>query len=597
MRRGQRLVNAAACIDRAHVRRSVYAARASFGFEVEVPGGVIMSIARFPQGTRPFLLALLALSCMAPSTGAQSAVAPSASQSASEQARDPEAWPDVALVQIDGRTLFPVAGLYTHPAAERARAIADRISKAAEARADSSDTLTFAEAELGTQIFAGDRLMLLVSEADARLEDLPRVHVASIRRMQIRQAIEAYRSERSRDRLVGAAIRAAGATVLLVVLLLLLAWLRRRIGNAAQLLVRTRVKDVKIQSLEILRAESLHKAIEGSIGAVRVVAVLVLLFLYLNYILSLMPWTRALAHGMLGYVLDPVRTMGKGLIDYLPNLLFLTVLALLMKLVLWLLRLITTSIARGVVKLPSFHAEWAWPTYGLVRFGVVALMLVIAFPYIPGSSSPAFQGVSIFVGVLFSLGSSSLMGNLVAGYSLVYWRALRVGDRVQIGDVLGEVVEMRHMVTHLRTPKNEEVVIPNSLILSGKIVNYSSLAKERGLILHTTVGIGYEVPWRQVEAMLLVAAGRTRSLLAEPKPFVLQRGLGDFAVTYELNAYTDSPLRMLASYNELHGNILDVFNEHGVQIMTPAYEGDPPEPKVVSKENWHASPATPPSSS
>lgn len=555
-----------------------------------------MSTARFPRGALPFVLALLPLACFAPATSAQSVAPPPASPAAGEQARDPEAWPDIAMVQIDGRTLFPVAGLYTHPADERARIIADRIAKAASARADSSDTLTFVEADLGTQILAGDRLMLMVSEADARLEHLPRAQVAAIRRMQIRQAIESYRSERSRDRMIAAAGKAAGATALLVGLLLLIAWLRRRIGNAAQLLVRTRVKDVKIQSLEILRAESVVRAIEGSIGVARVVAVLLLLFLYLDYVLSLMPWTRALAHGMLGYVLDPLRTLGKGLIDYLPNLLFLTVLALLMKFVLWLLRLVTTSIARGVVKLPSFHAEWAWPTYGLVRFGVVALALVIAFPYIPGSASPAFQGVSIFVGVLFSLGSSSLMGNLVAGYSLVYWRALRIGDRVLIGDVLGEVVEMRHMVIHLRTPKNEEVVIPNSLVLAGKIINYSSLAKERGLILHTTVGIGYEVPWRQVEAMLLMAAGRTRSVLSDPKPFVLQRGLGDFAIQYELNAYTHDALRMLASYNELHGNILDVFNEHGVQIMTPAYEGDPSEPKVVSKENWHTSPAKPPSS-
>ena len=555
-----------------------------------------MSPARFPQVTPPFLIALLSLACLVPPARAQSPAPPAGPPTAADQARDPEAWPDVALVQVDGRTVFPVAGLYTHPAGERARVIAERIAKAASARAGSSDSLTFAEVDMGTQILAGDRVMLIVSEADARIERLPRAQVASIRRMQIRQAIEAYRGERSRDRMISAAIRAAAATLLAVGLLMLLAWLRRRICSAAQHLVRTRVKDVKIQSLEILRAESIYRAIEGSIGATRVLAVLVLLFLYLDYVLSLLPWTRALAHGMLGYVLDPVRTMGTGFIQYLPNLLFLAVLGLLVKFVLWLLRLVTTSIERGVIKLPSFHSEWATPTYGLVRFGVVALALVIAFPYIPGSSSPAFQGVSIFVGVLFSLGSSSLMGNLVAGYSLVYWRVLRVGDRVQIGDVLGEVVEMRHMVTHLRTPKNEEVVIPNSLILSGKIVNYSSLARERGLILHTTVGIGYEVPWRQVEAMLLIAAGRTRSVLADPKPFVFQRGLGDFAVTYELNAYTDAPLRMLASYHELHTNILDVFNEHGVQIMTPAYEGDPSEPKVVSKENWHASPASPPSS-
>ena len=153
---------------------------------------------------------------------------------------------------------------------------------------------------------------------------------------------------------------------------------------------------------------------------------------------------------------------------------------------------------------------------------------------------------------------------------------------------------MRLLVTHLRTPKNEEVIVPNSTIVGTEVVNYSSMAKARGLILHTTVGIGYETPWRQVEAMLIEAARRTAGLLRDPAPFVLQTELGDFCVTYEINAYCDTPQRMRLLYAELHRNILDVFNEYGVQIMTPAYEGDPEQPKVVPKEQWYTAPAAPP---
>jgi small-conductance mechanosensitive channel len=275
---------------------------------------------------------------------------------------------------------------------------------------------------------------------------------------------------------------------------------------------------------------------------------------------------------------------------------FLAVLVLVTRYGLKLIRLFFDGVAAGTVVFRSFDPDWAVPTYRLVRILVVAFAVVVAYPYVPGSQTDAFKGVSIFIGIVFSLGSSSLIGNIIAGYSMTYRRAFRVGDRVRVGEHVGDVDKIRLMVTHLRTPKNEEIVIPNSQILSSEVVNYSTLARQHGLILHTTVGIGYEAPWRQVEAMLLEAADRTEGLLKEPRPFVLQKALGDFSVTYEVNAYCDTPHLMLAHYAALHRNILDVFNEYGVQIMTPAYEGDPAQPKVVSRSDWYLAPAKPPES-
>jgi small-conductance mechanosensitive channel len=242
-------------------------------------------------------------------------------------------------------------------------------------------------------------------------------------------------------------------------------------------------------------------------------------------------------------------------------------------------------------RISGFDADWAQPTYKIVRLLVVVFALVVAYPYIPGAESPAFRGLSLFFGILVSLGSSSTISNIIAGYSQAYRRMFKVGDRVRIDEVTGDVVEVRLLVTHLHTVKNEEVIVPNSKILSGDVVNFSSLARTRGLILHTTVGIGYETPWRQVAAMLRMAADRTTGLPKDPEPFVWQKSLGDFAVTYELNAYCGNAQAMSALYSDMHRNILDVFNEYGVQIMTPAYEGDPAEPKVVPKERWHALPA------
>jgi small-conductance mechanosensitive channel len=231
------------------------------------------------------------------------------------------------------------------------------------------------------------------------------------------------------------------------------------------------------------------------------------------------------------------------------------------------------------------------PTYGLVRGVAIAFALVVAYPYIPGSGTEAFKAVSILAGVLFSLGSSSVLSSIIAGYVMTYRRTFRVGDRVKIGDVDGDVEQIGLLVTRLRTLKNEEAVIPNSSILQTQVLNYSAHARENGVILHTKVGIGYEVPWRQVEAMLLLAADRTRGLLREPRPFVLQLDLADFCVNYELNVYCENPRQMLELYAELHRNVLDQFNEYGVQIMTPEYQRDPPEPKIVPRDQWYAAPA------
>ena len=263
----------------------------------------------------------------------------------------------------------------------------------------------------------------------------------------------------------------------------------------------------------------------------------------------------------------------------IPDLLILAIVYYLFRFALRLIRHFFEAVEQKTVTLAGFDADWALPTYKIVRFAVIAFGLIVAYPYIPGSQSAAFKGISLFVGVVFSLGSSTAVSNIIAGYMMTYRRVFKVGDRVKVGDVFGDVIATRLQVTHMLTLKNEEVTIPNSQILTGNVMNFSSMAGTRGLILYTTVGIGYETPWRQVEAMLLLAAERTPGLLKEPRPFILLKGLGDFAVTYELNVYCDKPHEIAWIYAELQRRILDVFNEYGVQIMTPAYRADTPEPK------------------
>lgn len=498
-----------------------------------------------------------------------------------------------APVVVDGLALFRVRGVSSYPAEERAAAIAARIGALARDAAVDPATVSVARVDGALRVQAGERFVLSVFEADARLESADPAELAANHARRVREAIERYRHDRGRAVLGRAALVAAAALAVAALLSFLLLRVGGRLEAALESRYRSRVRALGVQSFEILRADQVWHLLAVAVAFARGLGLLVAWGVALDVALGRFPWTRGLALDLGGLITRPLAVLASSTAAALPDLVFLAVLLLLTRWGLGLLRLFFDAVERGALRIGDFEPEWAVPTYKLARLGVIALVLVVAYPYIPGSQSPAFKGLSLFLGLLASLGSSSFIANTIAGYSMTYRRAFRVGERVRIGDVYGEVTDVRLQVTHVRTPKNEEIVVPNSLILGSSVVNYSRLAAERGLILHTTVGIGYETPWRQVEAMLLLAAERTPGLMKEPPPFVRQTALGDFAVTYELNVHCDAPQRMEALYTALHRNVLDVFNEYGVAIMTPAYEGDPPEPKLVRREDWYRAPAAP----
>ena len=522
---------------------------------------------------------------------AAAAVLPAAAQGTGGGGEVPDAEVPSVPVEVDGKVLFSVRGAVAYPAEKRAALIAGRIAAVAADRAFDPSALRIIEIGGIRAVMAGERRIIGVFTADAELESMTQEELANLYLAGIREAVVAYRQERSSQALARGLLRWLAATGALVVAVVALWWLHRRVDRGLERHLKARVQSVGISTFEIVRAERLWGLVRGLLRAVQVLGAIAALYFYLEYVLGLFPGSRGTANRLAEWVIGPVETMARGIVAVIPNLIFLAFLYLIVRWVLRTLRMFFEGVADGRVELGTFEREWAEPTYKLARIAVVGFGLVVAYPYIPGSSSAAFKGVSLFAGVVFSLGSSTAIANVIAGYSLTYRRAFKVGDRVRIGEVVGDVTAMRLQVTHLKTAKNEEAVVPNSTILSSAIINYTTLARSHGLLLHTTVGIGYETPWRQVEAMLLLAAERTPGLLAKPKPFVLQRALGDFCVTYELNAATDTPQRMLELYHLLHRNILDVFNEHGVQIMTPAYVADTPVPKVVPREQWHLAPA------
>lgn len=492
-----------------------------------------------------------------------------------------------ASVVIDGYTLFSVRGITSFPASKRVRLIEDRIENIAKNEAVSPDSIKIIKGEISDTIRINHTVLLNVFDVDAELEGINRGLFAEIIKGKIINAVHNYRNERKSEALLSKTFYAVGATVITILLVVILFWVMKKVTSTIEKRLKTRFEHLETRSFQLIKSSQVWVTVMGLVKTIKLLILLVILFLYVQYVLGLYPWTRFVSVSLLDLFLTPLSKIGTALLNFIPNLAFLIIIFLITRYVLKLIKLFFDGIGKGVITFSGFERDWAFPSYKIIRILFIVFAIIVSYPYIPGSDSDAFKGVSLFIGLLFSLGSSSIIGNLIAGYSMIYRRTFKPGDIVKIEDYLGQVIEVKIFVTKIRTFKNEEVIVPNSLILSSNVINYSSaLSSTKGIILHSTVGIGYETPWRQVEGMLKLAAERTEGLLKDPPPYVLQKALGDFAVNYELNVYCNDPANMMKQYTELHRNILDVFNENEVQIMTPAYEGDPDQPKIVPKGQW-----------
>ena len=332
-----------------------------------------------------------------------------------------------------------------------------------------------------------------------------------------------------------------------------------------------RLKGFKIQRVQVFSTKQLTKFLLVLSQYTHYGVNALLFLIYLTGIFSVFPQTRSMVTAILTNVFKVIDDGWLGFVEYLPNLLNLIVIVFFTYYGLKLIRFIFIEIEKGTLVFSGFFPEWAMPTYQLVRVVIIALALVLAFPFLPGSSSPAFQGISVFIGLLLSLGSTSVVANIVAGVVLTYTRAFRIGDRVKIADTIGDVIEKGLLVTRVRTIKNVEITIPNGMVMGSHIINYSAVTQEKQLILNTTVTLGYDISWRLIHETLIKAALNTQDILPEPYPFVFQTSLDDFYVSYELNAYTDQPNKMAVIYSELHQNIQDACNEAGFEILSPHY--------------------------
>jgi small-conductance mechanosensitive channel len=409
-------------------------------------------------------------------------------------------------------------------------------------------------------------------------------------------AIKQAREQRSLHSLVKAIAIAAGATVAYVVALRILFALRRRLVGRVSAAVSRRMQRLTVLGIPFLHPEVLGGAVSRVVTLVSWTAALLLTYLWLAFVLHRFPYTRPWGERLGDYLLQLLETVGMAVVGAAPGLLLVAFIYVAARFSTQVLHLFFRRVESGQLKLRWLEADTVAPTERIAIILLWLFALSMAYPYLPGSKTEAFRGLSVLAGLMISLGGASVVGQALAGLSLMYQRALRPGEYVRIGDVEGTVVSLGFMRTIVQTGQGEEVSVPNASIVASSVRNFSRLAQGRGFVLQAGVTIGYSTPWRQVHAMLLEAARRTSGVLPEPAPYVIQTALSDFYVEYRLVAWAtpSGPQPRAQLMNDLHANIQDVFNEYGVQIMSPHYLGDPAHPHVVPKGQWFAAPAQPP---
>lgn len=475
-------------------------------------------------------------------------------------------------VIINRDTLFKFyAGQGLFEPAERAAIVTKRIEALVNRIDFNPDSLTLKNDSTLSVINYNSQIVLAVNNKDATYTELNRPQLAASYLNILKTKLGNYFTSNNTQTVVTNILEAIAVIVLLIVLIWALfkgsRWVKLKLLKAWE----TRIDKLAAQGAPVVYAHRLLPLVTGLLRIVRVIMIIILVYLALPVLFFIFPSSKPIAVQLLGYVVTPFKSILLAIVHYIPNLLTITVIYIVTRYIVKLVKFIANEIAQGNFTINGFYAEWALPTYNIIRVLLFAFMFVVIFPYLPGSDSKIFQGVTVFLGILFSLGSSSAISNMVAGIVLTYMRPYKIGDRIKVGEVMGDVIEKNLLVTRLRTIKNEDITIPNATILSGHTVNYSTVAKTMGLVLNTTVTIGYDVPWQTVHNLLISAAEATEGIMADKKPFVLQTGLNDFNVSYQLNAYTALSNQMAAIYSRLHQNIQDKFNEAGVEIMSPHY--------------------------
>jgi small-conductance mechanosensitive channel len=479
-------------------------------------------------------------------------------------------------VMLDGKTLFFIRrGVSSFSAEERANAITRRIERIAQNDSIPIENLTIEQIPDDNSLYLSvdQEVILTVTERDAKAyRSTPEV-LAQQALQKIQVAIAQYRQDRKPEQLLKNIIYTVIATFAFLIISFAVIKISGKLFPFIRRLIESLTPGIQIGNVEIISSSNISFFWLRVLRIIRLLVLFLLLFNYATFVLRLFPWTRVFGESILGYFYQSLELVLSSIGQYLPNAFIIAIIIFITYYLIRLIKPFFTAIERGNLVIPGFYTDWAKPTYNLLLVIIIALAAIVAFPYLPGFDSPAFRGVSVFLGLLLSLGSTSAIANVIGGIILIYTRAFRIGDHIQVGDVIGDLIEKNFLVIRICTPTNKIITIPNSSLLSSNVINFSISSRElnRNLIIQTTITLGYDLPWRKAHKTLIEAALETDHILKEPAPFVLQTSLDNFYISYQLNAYTNQPNLMVIIYSELHQNIQDKCNEAGIEILSPSY--------------------------
>ncbi|CAO5050718.1 Transport system permease protein [Microcystis aeruginosa] len=479
-------------------------------------------------------------------------------------------------VMLDGKPLFFVRrGVSSFSAEERANAVTRRIERIAQNDSIPIENLTIEQIPDDNSLYLSvdQEVILTVTEGDAKAyRSTPEV-LAQQALQKIQLAIAQYRQDRKPEQLLKNIIYTVIASFAFLIISFAVIKISGKLFPFIRRLIESLTPGIQIGNVEIVSSSKISFFWLRFLRIIRLFILFLLLFNYTTFVLRLFPWTRVFGESILGYFSQSLELVLSSIGQYLPNAFIIAIIIFITYYLIRLIKPFFTAIERGSLIIPGFYTDWAKPTYNLLLVIIIALASIVAFPYLPGFDSPAFRGVSVFLGLLLSLGSTSAIANVIGGIILIYTRAFRIGDHIQIGDVIGDLIEKNFLVIRICTPTNKIITIPNSSLLSSNVINFSISSRElnRHLIIQTTITLGYDLPWRKAHKTLIEAALETEHILKEPAPFVLQTSLDNFYISYQLNAYTNQPNLMVIIYSELHQNIQDKCNEAGIEILSPSY--------------------------
>jgi len=543
---------------------------------------------------RPLAALLLALAAQAaPAFGQAPTTLPATPAAKAEAAREQPH----GVLRLQNRVIFtfrsPVLGYGPTDRADGAQRRLDAALKSGPPY-----RVTQARSENGIFVLINDAQIFAVVPGDTKTLAGETVEsVAAAAAAELEKALAEYEESGSVERLLKALGYSAAGTAVFVFLLWGLVWLRRIGARRVLALAHAQAERLKIGDAEILDQELTLRATHMAITFAFWAMVLLLAYEYASFVLVQFPYTRPWGESIAGFLWRLFTGMGEAVIGALPDLAVAILIFFIAYGITGIARGFFDRVERGHISAGWLDPETARPTRRLLSGVIWIFALVMAYPYLPGAETDAFKGVSVLLGLMFSLGASSVIGQAVSGVILMYTRTIRRGEYVRIGDHEGTVMEIGVFTTRLRTGMGEELLLPSTLVVSTVAKNYSRVSEGRGFVIDTTVTIGYDAPWRQVHAMLIEAAKRTDGIVRDPLPKVFQTALSDFYVEYRLAcvAIPSDPRPRAEVMSVLHQNIQDVFNEHGVQIMSPHYLGDPSQAKVVPVDQWYAAPAQKPS--